>query len=119
MRMRRQSSTLRIVAGETSPHLDVRRSVEIERISSHLIKLFSLTPPSGGSSGTWVRMPLALVVRGTTITSSAGLWLKRSTETTKHGRMPACSRPLIGLRSASQISPRDGDELTVLHHRPR
>jgi len=52
MRMRRQSSTLRIVAGETSPHLDVRRSVEIERTSSHLIKLFSLTPPSGGSSGT-------------------------------------------------------------------
>src|SRR5262245_31014218 len=53
-------------------------------------------------------MPLACVVNGRTITSSAPLLLKRSSETTSTGRLPDCSCPRTGSRSASQRSPRRG-----------
>jgi len=46
------------------------------------------------------------VVQGTTITTPAGLSLRRSADTTTAGRWPDCSRPIGSPKSTSQISPR-------------
>jgi hypothetical protein len=43
-----RSSAAAKMFGLTAPSFDTNRSVEIERISSHFMKLVSLTPPSEG-----------------------------------------------------------------------
>lgn len=53
-------------------------------------------------------MPFAFDVMGATITISARLRFNPSAETIKQGRKPDCSRPTVGLKSAVQISPREG-----------
>jgi hypothetical protein len=45
-RIRRRSSTASMVIGDIRPKRFESRSLEIERISSHLIKLGLVTPPS-------------------------------------------------------------------------
>ena len=51
-RMRKRSSTAARVSGNTAPKRRVRRSLERERTSSHLMKLSSRRPPSGGTQAT-------------------------------------------------------------------
>jgi hypothetical protein len=50
-------------------------------------------------------------VSGSVITNPAGPALKASSLTTSTGRAPDCSCPRLGLRSASQISPRIGSAM--------
>src|ERR1017187_9711790 len=60
IKIRRRSSTALIVALDTVPHRLRRRSVEIERIASHLMKLLVFKPPSPCSTGTCERTVLSL-----------------------------------------------------------
>jgi hypothetical protein len=79
-----------------------------DRTPSHRIAVRLLTPPSGGETGTWLGTSRIVEVIGRTMARPAGPRLKRSSETTRTGRRPACSCPRVGLRSASQTSPRAG-----------
>src|SRR2546425_928577 len=47
------------------------------------------------------------------MTSPAGPWLKRSSDTTRAGRRPACAWPLTGLKSVSHTSPRLGATISA------
>jgi len=94
------------VALFTVPNTLINRSVETERMSSHFMKLRTCSPPSGGFIWTCEGIPLSFDVIGIAITKSAGLRFSLSSDTIRHGRRPACSRPLVGLRSTNQISPR-------------
>lgn len=110
-RMRNRSSTSAMASRERAPHLEISRCFEIERIASHKIVLSFLTPPSPFRTLTWSGIPRSIEVRGRTTIKSAGPELKKSTERTSTGRRPACSRPRVGRRSASQISPRRGSAI--------
>jgi len=107
-RIRNRSSTSDMASRERTPHLEIKRSFEIERIASHKITLSFLVPPSPFRTLTWSGIPRSTDVRGKTTIRSAGPALKKSTERTSTGRRPVCSRPRVGRRSASQISPRCG-----------
>src|SRR5207253_1961111 len=56
-------------------------------------------PPSGGSMTTCEGIERIVEVMGSTLTSSEGPELNVSTEKTRTGRVPRCSRPSVGLRS--------------------
>src|SRR4051812_28520111 len=73
-----------------------------------MITLVPVSPPSGGLTGTWVGSPRAVPVTGITTTRPRGLLFRALSETIRTGRCPACSRPTVGFKSASQISPRAG-----------
>lgn len=65
--MRNLSSTIIMLAGETTPHKSESLSMLRERISSHLMKLRCVSPPSGGLTSTWKGIPLSFDVIGRTI----------------------------------------------------
>lgn len=105
--IRRRSSTTASVPGATAPQALSSRSLEIDRTASHIAYDVSRTPPSGGSIWTWSGIPRRVVVNGTTMTKFARPRLKLSADTTKAGRIPACSCPRVGFRLTIQISPRE------------
>src|SRR5437868_6144392 len=76
-----------------------------------MMKLGLISPPSGGLTGIWRTKPRSVVVIGAMITKPAELRLNRSSDTTKVGRTPPCSCPVIGSNDAIQISPRKGEGL--------
>src|SRR3954468_11167107 len=73
-----------------------------------MITLGLVSPPSGGVTGTWVGNPRAVPVTGITTTNPRGLLFRALSETIRTGRRPACSRPTVGFKFTSQISPRAG-----------
>lgn len=81
----------RRVSGATCPIRSVSLALEMDRMSSHLMKLRSERPPSGGVTATWERMYLARVVSGRTTTRSAVPRLNGLTERMSAGRFPPCS----------------------------
>src|ERR1043166_8760733 len=90
----------------TLPNILIKRSVEIERMSSHFAKLRTFNPPSGGFISTCAGIRLSFEVIGIAMTRSAGLRLSLSSGPIKQGRWPPCSRLLAGSRSVNHISPR-------------
>ena len=111
-RTRTRSSTSARVSAWTRPQRAINRSRETDRSASQRMADSTLTPPSGGRMTTCVAMPRRGFVTGTANPRSAGPALKRFTESTSAGRPPDCSRPRVGLKSTSQISPRYGGALT-------
>ena len=107
-KMRRRSSTSFNASCERTPHLEISRSFETKRIASHKITLSFLVPPSPLRTFTCNGISRSVEVSGKTTIKSAGPALKESTESTSTGLRPVCSRPRVGRRSASQISPRCG-----------
>ena len=67
--MRSRFSTSSIVVNDTFPSRRPNLLIDIERTSSHLIKLGTLNPPSGGKTGTCERMPFPFNVMGSTTTN--------------------------------------------------
>ena len=105
---RNRPSTVRIVLSETVPRSSTRRCFDIDRTASHMMKPGTVAPDSGGSIRTCTGRPRSVVVIGTAIIKSAMPRLNLSTDTTRTGRRPLCSRPRVGSRSACQTSPRRG-----------
>jgi hypothetical protein len=70
-------------------------------MASHKMALISFMPPSGGEIIICDGIILVVRVKGTTITSSALLLLKRSSEIIRTGRLPACS--CVSFRQAGVI----------------
>ncbi len=109
-RNRTTSSTRPSVVLETAPDLRTRRSRAIVRTWSARMAERLSSPPSGACTSTCDGMGRTVEVIGRTETSSAGPLLKLSTESTSTGRVPRCSCPRVGFRSANQTSPRRGNE---------
>ena len=105
-RIRSRSSTSARTATDTAPHRLSSLSLLTLRMASHMRYELFFRPPSGGTTATCHGMPRAVEVSGITTASPALLSLNAPTDTTRTGRRPACSRPRVGSRSASQISPR-------------
>lgn len=82
-------------------------SVRAIRYGSHMAKLEVRRPPSGGSTRTCRGVPRSVRVKGTARMRSP--WLNSLGDATSTGRLPACSRPAVGSRSASQTSPYAGE----------
>jgi hypothetical protein len=71
-RSRRRFSTDRSTSGDTLPNgWDPSRSTFSERTCSHMAKLTSRNPPSGGRTSTWIGRPRSRVVKGTATISRA------------------------------------------------
>lgn len=68
-RIRRLSSTIINVVGETVPHSSKNLSILIDRTSSHLMKLRCLSHLSGGLTSTCQGIPLSFDVTGSTTTN--------------------------------------------------
>ncbi len=105
---RRISSTCSNVCCVTTPWRRPSRCLETDLTCSIMKTLRLVSPPSGGATGTWVGNPRIVPVTGITTTNPLLLLFKASSETINTGRRPACSRPIVGFRSADQISPRAG-----------
>lgn len=103
----------RIVAKEIFPIRRDNRSLEIDRISSHFIKLVTLRPESRGEISMCEKKPFFFEVIGITITKSKKLSLKGVAETMTQGLFPPCSCPRTGSRPTNQISPRAGLATTL------
>ena len=80
------------------------RRVDTARTASHMAQLARLSPPSS-TTGTWCGNPRSRVVKGTTMACRIGSVLKRSPETTRHGRKPRCSLATVGSSGANQMWP--------------
>ena len=80
------------------------RRVDTARTASHMAQLARLSPPSS-TTGTWCGNPRSRVVKGTTMACRIGSALKRSPETTRHGRKPRCSLATVGSSVANQMWP--------------
>src|SRR3989338_11689378 len=90
--------------GDTAPSRTRNRSLAMARIWSAIASPVLVSPFSReGSIRTDVGYPLSLVVNGTMITTGMCAF-NASPETITTGRLPACSEPTTGLRSASQTS---------------
>jgi len=73
-------STERRAVADISPILSIDRALEMDRMSSHLIRLRSERPPSDGVTATWERICLARELSGRTTARPAGPRLNASRE---------------------------------------
>jgi hypothetical protein len=93
------------------------------RPSAAVVPRASATPRSSGTRPTrHLKLERCRVVIGTRMTVPNSDLFSASVDTTRHGRTPRCSRPRLGLRSTSQISPRRGftrPGLRACHRAPR
>src|SRR4051812_217121 len=73
-----------------------------------MMTLGLIRPPSGGLIGMWLGSPRSVPVTGITMISPLGPPFRALSETTRAGRMPACSLPTVGLKLTPHTSPRAG-----------